>query len=289
MRRSLIFLLLLALMGCSVQEKKESSKPVIGVSILPQQYLVQGIADTLADIVVMVPPGASPATYEATPAQMSSLAGASVYFSIGHIGFERAWMSKIRELNPGMHVVDLSAGLKLRGLESRHEGHSHTGVDPHVWMSPANMEAMARTVYHELQYYFPDDKDFLRQNYEGLMRDIKEAGSYARRELNPYQGRTFLIFHPSLGYLADDYGLVQESIEYEGKEPSPAHMKKMVDMAREKDIKVIFVQKEFDRRNATIIADEIGATVVTIDPLSTSWGGEFRKTVAALKTALDNE
>jgi zinc transport system substrate-binding protein len=289
MRISLVFLMLLTLMACSTKEEKGGGKPVIGVSILPQKYLVSGIADTLADVVVMVPPGASPATYEATAAQMSSLAGASVYFRIGHIGFERAWMSKIRELNPGMHVVDLSEGFRLRGLESRHEGHSHTGVDPHVWMSPANMEAMARKVYHELQYYFPEDKDFLRQNYEHLMRDIRDAKSEAKRQLMPHAGKTFLIFHPSLGYLADDFGLVQESIEYEGKEPSPAHMKGMIDLAGEKNIKVIFVQKEFDQRNAAIIAEEIGGTVVTIDPLSESWGEELRKTVRALSSAMNDE
>ncbi|MEN8226147.1 MAG: zinc ABC transporter substrate-binding protein, partial [Bacteroidota bacterium] len=87
MQRILLFLFLFSLLACNV-EKDKPSKPVVAVSILPQKYLVSSIADTLLDVLVMVPPGASPATWEASPAQMRSLDHALAYFQIGHIGFE---------------------------------------------------------------------------------------------------------------------------------------------------------------------------------------------------------
>lgn len=270
-----IILVLIGFASCN-SGGNGSSKPVIAVSILPQKYLVEAIADTLVNVVVMVPPGASPATWEATPAQMKSLGDAIVYFRIGHIGFEKAWMSKMQELNPEMPVVDLSADIQLLGIDYQHGDHSHTGTDPHIWMSPKNMESMARVVYGELTQLFPDSKDYLKGNYEQMMKEIKETTSYANRILEPYAGNSFMIFHPSLGYLANDYGLIQESIEYEGKEPSPAHMKEIMDIANIKDIRLIFVQQEFDRRNAQIVAEQIGGQTVIINPLSENWPAEVK-------------
>jgi len=284
MYRLYILILMIGLFGCN-NISEESNKPVIGLSILPQKYLVSSIADTLADVVVMVPPGASPATWEATSAQMKSLGDALVYFRIGHIGFEKAWMAKASEINREMKIVDLSENLTLRGMTYNHGDHSHTGIDPHVWMSPGNMEIMAGKVFDELQKLFPQHKEQLERNYSALLDEIEDTKQFASDQLSACKGETFLIFHPSLGYFADDYGLFQAAIEYEGKEPSPAHMIRIIDMARSKGIKVIFVQQEFDRRNAEIIANEIEGQVIVIDPLSISWPDEIKALSISLKNS----
>jgi zinc transport system substrate-binding protein len=288
MNRFLIIFLLIGLVSCGTG-KKEPSGPVIAVSVVPQEYLVKSIIDTLADVVVMVPPGASPATWEATPSEMKSLADAMVYLRIGHIGFEQAWISNIKDINPDLRIVDLSANLPLRGIDYTHGEHSHRGVDPHIWMSPANMEMMARLVFSEMEKLFPENKPQLRRNYSKLMLEIKDANRFASTELAGHKGESFLIFHPSLGYYADAYGLTQMSIEYEGKEPSPAHMKEIIDMARFAEIKTIFVQQEFDIRNAEVIAKEIGAKIVQINPLSLDWPGEMKRITLSLKSSFDNE
>ena len=284
MYRLYILILMIGLFGCN-NINKEPGKPVIGLSILPQKYLVASIADTLADVVVMVPPGASPATWEATPAQMKSLGDALIYFRIGHIGFEKAWMAKAAEINPEMKITDLSENLTLRGMSYDHGDHSHSGIDPHVWMSPGNMEIMAGKVFDELLKLFPQHQEFLERNYSALLVEIEETGQFAGDQLSAYKGETFLIFHPSLGYFADDYGLLQAAIEYEGKEPSSAHMIKIIDMARSKGIKVIFVQQEFDRRNAEIIANEIEGQVIEFNPLSESWPDEIKNLSLSLKNS----
>jgi len=267
----------------------EPERPVIAVSILPQKYIVSTIVDTLADVHVIIPPGASPATWEATPSQMKDLGDAIVYFRIGHIGFEQAWISNIMDINPELPVVDLSTNLELRGIEYTHDDHKHHGVDPHIWMSARNMEVMSRKVFNELQKYFPDQKPLLRRNYSKLMLEIKTAGRYADKKLAGHAGESFLIFHPALGYFADAYGLEQLSIEYEGKEPSPAQMKEIIDEANAKGIKTIFVQMEFDKRNAEIIAKEIGGQVVVINPLSEAWPYEMENITNSLKKSFENE
>lgn len=286
MKKTILIFFVILMAACSTSEKKPS-KPVIAVSVVPQAYLVKSIIDTLADVQVMVPPGASPATWEATPSDMKALSDAFIYYKIGHIGFEKAWMAEIREQNPDMKIIDLSTNMEIRSMAHKHGDHTHTGYDPHTWMSPANMESMARQIYGDMKMQFPEHKERMRENYTSLLSEIKQSDAYARKNLEAYAGRSFLIFHPSLGYFADDYGLEQLTIEFEGKEPSPAYLKEIIDLAREKNIKTIFVQKEFDMRNAEIIADELEAKIVVVDPLSENWSEAIKKLVDNLKLSFN--
>ena len=286
MNRILTIIFLVSLISCNTAQK-EPLKAVVAVSILPQKFLISSIADTLLDIVVMVPPGASPATWEATPAQMKSLSFAIAYFQIGHIGFEKAWMGRISELNDDMEVIDLSEGLELISIDYKHGDHSHRGTDPHTWMSPIRMEQMAKIVFIELIRLFPEHKDQFQLNYDNLIQEIRNVGIFANEHLAEFRGGDFLIFHPSLGYLAKDYGLNQHAIEFEGKEPSPAHMREIIDMAIKNEIKAIFVQAEFDKRNAMVIADEIGGIILDVNPLSEDWPAEMRTISSKLKGVLE--
>lgn len=95
-----------------------------------------------------------------------------------------------------------------------------------------------------------------------------------------------MIFHPNLGYLARDYGLEEISVEYEGKEPPPSRLKYLIDRARKDNIKIIFVQKEYDTKNARAIADEIGARIKIIDPLSEDWESSTLEIIFSLHESL---
>lgn len=287
MRSLLIIPLVIILFSC--KQANERDKPLIAVSILPQKYLLESLVDTLADVMVMVPPGANPATWEATPAQMAELGEADAYFRIGHIGFEKAWMDNIAEINPDMKITDLSKGIDLLKSGCDHGEHGHGAVDPHIWMSARRMELMAARAHKELTGIFPEYKPLIDKNYIRLYKEIKATAASLSSMLSEYRGESFLIFHPSLTYFADEYGLEQLAIELEGKEPSPSHMRSVIDAAREKGIKTIFVQKEFDRRNAAVIAREIGAEVVVIDPLSEKWPEEMALMSLRLISAFGNE
>ena len=80
-----------------------------------------------------------------------------------------------------------------------------------------------------------------------------------------------MIYHPNLAYIARDYGLEEIPVEYEGKEPSPSRMRDLIDRARKENLRTIFVQIEYDTKNAKAIASETGAKIVLIDPLSENW------------------
>ena len=100
---------------------------------------------------------------------------------------------------------------------------------------------------------------------------IAEVDSMARAALGPDPNRTVMIFHPALAYMGLDYGFEQVSFEDEGKSPSPARMKELIDLARERDIKIIFIQAEYDVRNARSLSSETGAELVVINPMNSEW------------------
>jgi zinc transport system substrate-binding protein len=80
-----------------------------------------------------------------------------------------------------------------------------------------------------------------------------------------------MVFHPSWGYFAKDYGLAEVPVEIEGKDPKPSQLRELIEHAREKNIRVVFAQPQFSQKNAKIIAREIDGEVVFADPLAENW------------------
>jgi len=209
-------------------------KQVISVSIIPQQYFIEQLSGDLAEVNVMIPPGASPATYEPTVSQLGKLDRSAVYMRIGYVGFEQSWMEKITSVNPGMKIVDLSEGVEIiveDAKEEDHQGHSHLGPDPHIWMSAINARIIARNIHNELLLLFPGEKEYLKAKYEYFSRSIDSLHTAIGGRLEGIENRKFMIYHPALTYYARDYALEQLSLEIEGKTPSPKHLKEMIDQA----------------------------------------------------------
>lgn len=269
-QRILIIFIALVVASCNTVEKKKD-KSIISVSILPQKYFVEKIAGELFNVNVMIPPGASPATYEPSPAQITSLSETDIYMKIGHTVFELSWMEKLASANDAMKLVDLSAGIDLIAEEHHHGSHVHSSVDPHIWMSPANVKIMASGIKAVLTEQYPEHEDLFAENLGQFLEELDSLDTHIRSSLSQLESRNFMIYHPALSYFARDYDLHQHPMELEGKSPSPSYMKELVDEAREEEISVIFLQMQFDQHNAETIAKEIGAEIVQINPLDPDW------------------
>ncbi len=233
------------------------------VSILPQRYFVERIGDGYVDVSVMVLPGESPATYEPKPDQLRALSEAAVYFSIG-VPFERAWMDKIAAANPAMRIVDTSRGIARMGEETGNP-------DPHIWLSPRLVKVQARTICDALVELDPAHEAAYRANLAAFLADVDALDADIRAALEGVTQQKFMVFHPSWGYFARDYGLEQIAIEVGGQEPSAAELSALVAQARAEGIRVIFAQPEFSTRAAETIAREIGGEVLLISPLAPDW------------------
>jgi len=256
-------------------------KPVISVSIIPQQYFIEQLAGDLVEVNVMIPPGASPATYEPSVSQLGKLDQSEAYFRIGYIGFERSWMEKIISINPDMKIMDLSEGVEIiveNAVEEEedHHGHSHYGPDPHIWMSVSNARIIARNIHNNLLLLYPDEKESLQTRFELFKLSLDSLHLNIISKLEGIENRKFMIYHPALTYYARDYSLEQFSLEIEGKSPSPAHLKEMTDLALRHQISKILIQRQFDRNNAEVLARETGSEIIQFDPLDLQWGEQMR-------------
>jgi len=270
MKRWIIFLVGLSLYGCSSGTLKNTDKPVVSVSILPEKYFIEQIAGDLVQVNVMIPPGESPATYEPSMSQLQDLHNSEIYMKIGYIVFELSWMDKIISANREMTIVDLSKGIELISGSSDH-GEHHESVNPHIWMSPKNARIISRNIFEALSDRYPGYRTALTDNYDAFMLKLDTLENYISGALQGHKGAAFLIYHPALSYFARDYGLREYPLELEGKSPSPAHMKYLADLAEREHIKIIFLQMQFDQHNAMALAAETGAEIIQINPLDPDW------------------
>lgn len=276
--------LLLAIVGLSAcQGKKEGGTRTISVTIEPQRYFAEKIAGDLFHINCVTPAGQSPETYDPTPQQMVQISQSQAYFRIGEIGFEQAWMKNLQSQNPDMVVFDLSEGMELikneeeahEEGEAHHHHHHHGSVDPHIWTSISGARVIAQNTCQAFIKLDPENQEVYRAGYQRLIEEIDSTEAEMKQLLQPLAGTAFIIYHPALTYFAREFGLKQLCIELDGKEPSPAQLKQLLETATQSGAKVVFVQQEFDQKNAELIAKETGCRLVTINPLSYNWQDEM--------------
>lgn len=245
------------------------------VTIVPQAEFVEKIGADKVSVVILVPPGASPHTYEPTPSQMQKVAKAKIYAKVGSgIEFELAWMDKIIATNPDMLIIDCSESIELIDITSHYDEHElethenqHFGKDPHIWTSPRNAKIMVENICNGLNEIDPSNKKYYTQNKDAYINDLEETNRKLSNSFSGLKVRKFMVYHPTWGYLAKDYELEQIPIEEEGKEPNPDGIAYLIDQAKENNIKVIFATPEFQTDIAETIADEIDGTVVLASPL----------------------
>ena len=283
MKKLIYILTLFILSGCGNTTQK-SEKPILTVTLEPLRYFTEAIAGNNYEVVSMVPKGSSPESYDPTPQQLVNLSKSQAYLRIGYIGFEQAWMKKLEANCPNMKVYDTSKGIDLiRDKGHWHGDHFHEGgVEPHVWNSTQNALIIADNIYQALCELDSTHQEDYQKRLDVLKQTIRQTDANICTLLENADS-TFLIYHPALSYFARDYGLKQVSIEEGGKEPSPAQLKALIETCRNENVHTIFVQQEFDQRNAQLIAHELGINIVSINPLSYDWVKEMIRIAEALK------
>lgn len=284
-------------LSCEAPDRDAGEEDLLGVfvSIVPQAYVVERIGGEHLSVGVLVQPGQSPHTFEMTPRQITALSTSRLFFANG-MPFERTLIEKVRREMPHLTVVRTDAGIERRALvlhhgeregetpQSPHEGDAE--LDPHMWMSPPLLGTMAKTIAEALAEADPAHaRDYL-SNLEAFLIDVDSTDARIREVLRPYRGRSFYVFHPAFGYFGDAYGLRQVAIETEGKSPTPRQLDAVIERARAENVRIIFVQPQFDRKAARSVADALDGAVVPIDPLAKDVLQNLREMAQKLEDAL---
>lgn len=258
----------------------------VAVTLAPYAKIVQEIAGEKVSVVTLVPPNANPHTFEPKPNSLRAFSKATLYLSDGS-GLDQAWRPRFQGVNPNIRIVDVSQGVSWMKEEAHEHGHEHEQdeeLDPHIWNSPRMAIVIASNICSALVEVDAPNAGLYRTNLEKFSKrlsDLDVKFTEVTKAL-PEDRRTFIVFHPSYGYLARDYGLNQVAVEMHGKEPKPRDLQKLVHEAKEHQVKTVFVQPQFSRRSAESLSREIQAKIVSIDPLAFDFEKELLTFLNAL-------
>lgn len=275
---------LIVMFNLADSKTSENEKPIVAVSIAPQETFVNAVAGDLVTVVTMVPPGSSPTNYQPVPKQIISFSEAEIYFTIGVPTEESNIIPKIEESNIDIKVVALadivSEVYPYLLLEDEHEedeaeededDHNHEGIDPHIWLSPKRVIIMINAIKDELILLDPSNSNVYEENAKKYIEELENTDLYIKSIYEGLENKSFIVYHPSFGYYADDYGLTVITVEEDGKSATAQRLQETIDFANNNNIKVVFYQAEFDDLQAQTIAKEINGSAIKVTPLATNY------------------
>jgi zinc transport system substrate-binding protein len=277
--------------------RPDSEKVNLVATTVPLGHFSEMVGRDRVLVTVQVPPGTSPHTFEPSPSQLMEVEDADLYVKNG-AGLE-IWMERIIGANKEMLVVDSSSGIDLmettdsddHGRASHSEGREvHQNIltaDPHIWLSPKNAMIIVGNICDGLIEVDPENAEFYGNNGDDYLRRLKELDRDLNSTFADTDRKEFIVLHPSWGYFARDYGLVQVAILESEKEPGPRYLAEIVEVAREKNISTIFVDPNFNPKSAEIIAAEIGGVVVPLDPLAEDYIENMRNVGQKIAASLE--
>ncbi|HEB9328320.1 TPA: zinc ABC transporter substrate-binding protein [Campylobacter coli] len=269
-------------------------KPIISVSIPPQAFFVEKIAKDSVEINILIPPNSDEHTMEFKPQALKKLEQSKIYF-LADLELEKILGEKFKSVLKNVKIVNINEGIHL--LEGGHEHeHDHDGHhaeeehdghnDPHVWLDPVLVKKLAQNITQALVQSFPKNKEFYEANLANFLKELDQMDAQIAEELKNIKRNEFIVYHPSWAYLAKRYNLVQIPIEIDGKEPKSKDLQNLIKLAKEKDIRIIFVQPGFPENSAKVLAKELNAQIVSINHLARNWDEELLKSIQALSLAL---
>jgi zinc transport system substrate-binding protein len=190
---------------------------------------------------------------------MKEVANANLYVMNG-AGLE-FWIDKISQVNRKMAVVDSSKGVAFIQEAGGEK-------DPHTWISPRNAAVQVENICSGLVEIDPAGKSFYQKNKEDYLHKLNALDAELNRSFASAKKKIFIVHHPAWSYFARDYGLQQVPLMENEKEPGPRYLAEVVNLGKEFNITTIFVEPEYNPRAAEVIAREMNASIVALDPLA---------------------
>ncbi|OJF76731.1 MAG: hypothetical protein BKP49_05945 [Treponema sp. CETP13] len=255
-------------------QKETAEKPIIAVSIVPEQTFVQKVCGDDYEVVTIIPPGYSPESYDPTPLEAEKFNKAKIYFTIG-VPAEENILKRISSDTKIVHLEDIVS----KAYEDRHFGDTR---DPHIWLSPKRVKVMVNTIAENLVILKEGSADYM-ENANQYIEELSQLEVDITQLLLPVKSMSFVVFHPAFGYFADEFGLKMYALEEEGHDATPKNLMNLVDFAKENGIKTIFYQDEIDSAQSKSFAEEIGGISVPLSPLSADYTANLLKMAKTIK------
>ncbi|STO09330.1 metal ABC transporter solute-binding protein, Zn/Mn family [Exiguobacterium aurantiacum] len=303
--------------GDSNASEETNDQLTVYASTFALKSIAEEIGGNRVQVEMVIPPGADPHTYEPTSRQMTQIAEADLFLTVGHdlepyvesmeksLANEDVSFVKTAE---NVTLLDADKTVHVHGEdehaheedEHAHEedahGHSHGQYDPHVWLDPMNAVSMAEAVEAAFADQAPDYKDEFADRLSAFKEEAEALDAELQAAVDGGSKKQLLVTHAAYGYMADRYGFEQLPIAglTPSEEPSQQALKRVIEEARAHDLTHIAFEDTVTPKVAEVVKNEIGAETVTIynlesvtkEQMEQSYFDLMRENVKALEIAL---
>lgn len=273
----------------------ENQKIVALTSFYPLYEFTKEVGKDKIDVSLIIPPGVEPHDWEPSIQDIQRIQQADIII-INGVGFEN-WLESIEKSNSGLVIIDSSNGVNIIKSDiDEHEDANHNSSlgDPHIWLNPNLAKIQIKNIVNGLIDLDPKNSQYYRDNSESYIKKLDTLDSKIRNELSNCR-KDFVAFHNAFTYFAKEYGLNQHTITSTDPhdEPTSKTIEKIINLAKEMKIKIIFSEEGVDKRTSEVIANELGGKVLILSPLeitetNTSYIEKMEVNLDNLKEALCN-
>jgi len=236
------------------------------VSFYPLYEFTKEIGKERIDVSIIIPAGIEPHDWEPTIQDLQKMQNADMIV-INGAGLE-PWITKLVSVNPDILIVDTSNGISLLEKD-KHMFNNKIQNDPHIWLDPVLAKKQIQNIVDGLIRIDPQNTDYYQENANTYNSKLILLDNKIRNELSICVKKDFLAFHDAFSYFANEYGLNQNTIIgiNPSEEPTAVTLQQIVQKAQNLDLHIIFTEEAVNPRISEVIADEIGAKVLTLSPI----------------------
>jgi zinc transport system substrate-binding protein len=241
-------------------------------SFYPLYEFAQQVGQDKVNVQLLVPEGVEPHDWEPTIQDVQLLQKSDMIIVNG-FGFEN-WVENLEEMNYQGIVVDTSDGI-IRN--ENNENPILLSEDPHIWLNPILAKTQVQTIADAFSKSDPLNQKFYQKNAQSYMIELDKLDSKIKNDLSNCN-RDFITFHDSFSYFAYEYDLNQHTIISSNdphSEPTAKTLEKIINTARELELKIIFTEDTTDPRISKVVANEIGGKILVLSPLEISGDGNY--------------
>jgi ABC-type Zn uptake system ZnuABC Zn-binding protein ZnuA len=278
----ILIVITFALSGCGGQSTSSTRLGTITPVILTSTTFLAGIARNVAgdqaQVRSLLPVGADPHTYEATPSDVAKIAESNVLILNG-IEYEHFIEPLLENAGGARLIITASDGLEPRHMEE-HEGEEHAGEeagqdhgheagDPHMWLEPNHVMTYVENIRTGLAEADPNGADIYKANADAYTSQLKELDTWITVQVEqiPQERRLLVTNHDSLGYFAEQYGFTVIGTIVPGVSsggaPSAQDIAALIDEIESTDAPAVFLNIGDNPDLADQIAAETDIKVVT--------------------------
>jgi len=279
-----------------------TEKPQVIATLFPQYDFVREIAGDLVDVLLLIPPGVEPHSYEPSPRDIVDVQKASMFVYTGE--HMEPWARRIIETAQGtpLLIVDSSHGVLLMDQgddhhhhdddHDDHDDHGDGRVDPHIWLDPLNAQIMVDNIVTGLRQVDPANANIYTQNGEAYKERL-QALDARFLEAFAQTGSKHILYagHFTFGYFAARYGL-EHSSPYSGfapdAEPTPQRIAELIKNVQGASNKVVYYEELVDPKVARVIVEQTGAKMILLHGVHNVSKEEISSGVTYLSLMEDN-